>query len=151
MKRKQALDRLDWRILDALQADARMTHTAIGKRIGLSPPAVAERIRRLEEHGVIDGYAARLNPKQLGLEIGAFIRLQTTHAQIRACLKAFAALPEIVEAHRITGEDCFIVRIVVDRMSRLEAAVDGLAQFGSVTTSIVLASYPPKPIAAPRG
>lgn len=148
MKRKRELDRLDWRILDALQRNARATNTEIGRKIGLSQPAVTARIQALEDAGVIEGYAARVNPKRLGREIAAFVRLQTTHAQIAACLKAFAAMPELVEAHRITGEDCFIVRVIVDRMSRLEASIDSLARFGPVTTSIILNSYAPKPIAA---
>ncbi|PTB19839.1 AsnC family transcriptional regulator [Trinickia symbiotica] len=147
MKPKQVdLDRLDWRILEALQTHARVTNTELGKRIGLSQPAVSARIKRLEEHGVIEGYAARVNAELVGRDISAIVRIQTTHAQIAKCLKAFSATPEIIEAHRITGEDCFIVRVVVQRMNQLEAVIDALARFGPVKTSIVLASYPHKAI-----
>ena len=141
-----ALDRLDWRILEALQRNARITNTELGKQIGLSQPAVTARIRRLEELGVIEGYAARINPGLVGRHIAALVRIRTTHAQIKHCLSAFDAMPEIVEAHRITGEDCFIVRVVVEEMAQLEAAIDALAKFGPVTTSVVLATYPVKPI-----
>ena len=137
-----ALDRQDWRILEALQRNARYSNTEIGKQIGLSQPAVAARIKRLEEQGVIEGYAAR--------SITAIVRIRTTHAEIKHCLSAFKAMSEIVEAHRITGEDCFIVRMVVEEMAQLETAIDALAKFGAVTTSVVLASYPPKAILGPQ-
>ncbi|MBC8725677.1 Lrp/AsnC family transcriptional regulator [Paraburkholderia sp. 31.1] len=140
------LDRLDWRILEVLQRNARVTNTQLGKQIGLSQPAVTARIRRLEERGVIEGYAARINPGLVGRGIAAIVRIRTTHAEIERCLSAFEAMPEIVEAHRITGEDCFIVRIVVEEMAQLETAIDALARFGPVATSVVLASYPPKAI-----
>lgn len=143
-----ALDRLDWRILEVLQRDARISNTELGKQIGLSQPAVAARIRRLEEQGVIEAYSARVNAGLLGRGISALVRIRTTHAEIKRCLAAFESMPEIVEAHRITGEDCFIVRVVVEAMPQLEAAIDALARFGPVTTAIVLASYPPKGIAA---
>ncbi|WP_429341714.1 Lrp/AsnC family transcriptional regulator [Paraburkholderia sp. GAS42] len=147
MKPKQiVLDRLDWRIVEALQRNARVTNTELGKQIGLSQPAVTARIRRLEEQGVIEGYAARINPGLVGRGIAAFVRIRTSHAEIKHCLSAFEAMPEVIEAHRITGEDCFIVRIVVEEMTQLEAAIDALARFGPVTTSVVLASYPPKAI-----
>ncbi len=138
------LDRLDWRILEALQGNARISNTELGKQVGLSQPAVTARIRRLEEQGVIEGYGARVNARLVGRPISALVRLRTTHAEIQRCLEAFAAMPEIVAADRITGEDCFMVRIVVAEMPQLEQAIDGLARFGAVSTSVVLASYPPK-------
>ena len=147
MKQKQVtLDRLDWGILEVLQRNARISNTELGKQIGLSQPAVTARIKRLEEQGVIEGYSARINPGLVGRGIAAIVRIRTTHAEIKRCLSAFETMPEIVEAHRITGEDCFMVRIVVEEMTQLEAAIDALARFGPVTTSVVLASYPPKTI-----
>lgn len=144
MKAKQALDRLDCRIINLLQCNARMSNTEIGKRIGLSQPAVTARIQRLEDTGVIEGYGARVNARLAGLGICALIRLKTTHSEIDACLSVFQTMPSIVGADRITGDDCFIVRVTVTAMSELEAAIDALARLGSVTTSIVLATYPPK-------
>ncbi|PFH11177.1 Lrp/AsnC family leucine-responsive transcriptional regulator [Collimonas sp. PA-H2] len=138
------LDKLDWRILEILQDNARITNTELGKQVGLSQPAITARIRQLEEQGVIESYTARINHRLVGRDISAFIRIRTSHAQIAKCLKAFEALPEVIEAHRITGEDCFVVRVVVEHMAQLEATIDALAKFGPVTTSIVLASYPQK-------
>jgi Lrp/AsnC family transcriptional regulator, leucine-responsive regulatory protein len=149
MKQRQELDRLDWKILDALQQNARITNTQIGRRIGLSQPAVTARIQRLEERGVITGYTARIAAKLVGAEVSAFIRLNAPHSAIRACLAEFEAMPEVVEMHRITGVDCFIAKVVVFDMLQLEAAIDRIAQFGPVTTSVVLASYTGKPIPPP--
>ncbi|MBB6588992.1 Lrp/AsnC family transcriptional regulator (plasmid) [Ralstonia solanacearum] len=93
---------------------------------------------------------ARINPGLVGRGIAAIGRIRTTHARIKQCLGAFEAMPEIVEAHRVTGEDCIIVRIVVEEMAQLELAIDALTRFGAVTTSVVLASYPPKTIRGSR-
>lgn len=149
MKTKPPVDRLDSRILGLLQTDARMSNTEIGKRIGLSQPAVTARIQRLEESGVIEGYGARIDARRAGLGISALIRLKTTHSRIADCLARFQTMPAVVGADRITGEDCFIVRVTVAEMSELESAIDELASLGAVTTSIVLASYPPKPLVIP--
>jgi Lrp/AsnC family leucine-responsive transcriptional regulator len=150
MKPKFEADRIDWKILELLQRDARMTNTEIGKIVGLSQPAVTARIRALEDAGVIEMYSARINARALGHEITAIIRLRTSHDKINQCLKAFNAIPEILEAHRITGEDCFIVKASFAQMPKLEATIDALARFGSVTTSLVLASYAPKPLMMPE-
>ena len=149
MKPKFEADRIDWKIIELLQRNARMTNTEVGKIVGLSQPAVTARIRMLEEAGVIEGYAARINPRAVGQEITAIIRLRTTHEKIGQCLKAFERIPEILEAHRITGEDCFIVKATFAHMPNLEAVIDALAKFGAVTTSLVLASYKSKPLTAP--
>lgn len=118
--------------------------------VGLSQPAVTARIQALEAAGVIEAYAARINPSALGMEITAIIRLRTTHEKIAECLKTFEQIPEILEANRITGEDCFIVKTSFYRMPRLEEVIDCLVRFGSVITSLVLASYPSKPFVEPR-
>lgn len=147
MNEKRTLDKLDCRILELLQRNARMSNTEIGKRIGLSQPAVTARIQKLEDDGVIEGYGARINARRAGLEISALIRLKTTHDKIEACLHMFDAMPAITAADRVTGEDCFVVRATVGAMSQLEAVIDSLAAFGAVSTSIVLATYPSKPLA----
>lgn len=151
MKSRFEADRLDWKILELLQRYARMTNTEIGKIVGLSQPAVTARIRAMEEAGVIEGYGARVNPRALGREITAIIRLRTTHEKIGACLKAFEDIAEVLEGHRITGEDCFLIKTTFAEMPRLEAAIDNLEKFGSVTTSLVLANYAPKPLMPPSG
>ena len=144
MKPKQILDRLDKRILELLQRNARMSNTDIGKQVGLSQPAVTARIQRLEDSGVIEGYGARINPRLAGLEITALIRLKTTHERIEECLGIFRTMPAVVAADRVTGEDCFVARVTVAEMGELEAAIDQFARLGGVTTAIVLATYPPK-------
>jgi Lrp/AsnC family transcriptional regulator, leucine-responsive regulatory protein len=146
MNQKFELDRKDWQILEVLQANARCSNTEIGKRIGLSQPAVTARIQRLEEAEIIEGYTARLNPKRIGAEITAVIRLRPQHSMLPQCLKAFERMPEIIEVCRMTGEECFLLKAVVGKMAELEAVIDRLLHFGPVTTSIVLASYPPKPV-----
>jgi Lrp/AsnC family leucine-responsive transcriptional regulator len=118
---------IDWKILVLLQHNARIASTEIGKLVGLSQPAVTSRIQRLEDAGVIEGYTARVNAKKVGREISALIRLKTSHAHIHACLKLFDRAPEILEAYRITGEDCFVVKAAFDRMTRLESTIDALA------------------------
>jgi Lrp/AsnC family transcriptional regulator, leucine-responsive regulatory protein len=146
MNSKSAPDAIDWKILKLLQQNARTANTEIGRSVGLSQPAVTSRIQRLEDAGVIEGYGARLNPKKLGREISCFIRLKTSHANVHSCLKAFEKIPEIQEAYRVTGEDCFVVRATFDRMAKLEGTIDVLAKFGAVTTSMILGAYPVKPL-----
>jgi Lrp/AsnC family leucine-responsive transcriptional regulator len=146
MNSKTGPDSIDWKILTLLQENARLSNTEIGKTVGLSQPAVTARIQRLEHEGVIEGYAARLNPKRVGREILAIIRVKTTYAHLRNCLKALDEVPEVLEVCRVTGEDCLLIKGAFEHMSQVESLIDRLAQFGSVATSFVLASYPPKPM-----
>lgn len=134
------LDEKDVVILEALQEDGRLPLSELGRRVGLSQPAMSERVKRLEERGVIVGYGARVNPQALGLRVMAIIRLKTTHEQIRACLKQFDALPHIIEVHRVTGDDCFVLKAIVPAPEDLAIIVDKIGQFGAVTTSLVLRS-----------
>lgn len=134
------LDKKDWLILEALQTDARQSLAALGKRIGLSQPAMSERVRKLEEAGVIEGYGARINLRSLGLALQAIVRVRTTHEHIKSYVRLFENMPEVLEADRLTGEDCFIVRCAFAEPQDLERVVDALAVHGSVTTSLVLSS-----------
>lgn len=134
------LDKKDRLILEALQRDARQSLAAIGKRIGLSQPAMSERVRKLEDAGVIEGYGARVNLRAIGIGLQAIIRIQTTHEGIRKYVELFEAMPEVLEADRVTGEDCFIVRCAIAEPQDLERVVDALARHGGVTTSLVLSS-----------
>lgn len=134
------IDKKDRLILEALQADARQSLASIGKRIGLSQPAMSERVRKLESSGVIEGYGARVNLRALGVGLQAIIRIDTSHAGIARYLKLFEAMPEVLSADRVTGEDCFIVRCAIAEPQDLERVVDALAVDGSVTTSLVLSS-----------
>jgi Lrp/AsnC family leucine-responsive transcriptional regulator len=140
------LDAKDIAILEALQTDGRISLSALGRRIGLSQPSMSERVKRLEERGIITGYGARIDPLALGLALSAIIRLKTTHEHMRACLETFERLPYIVEAHRVTGDDCYVLKALVPSAGDLAAIVDTIGRFGPVTTSVVLQSQPPRPI-----
>jgi Lrp/AsnC family leucine-responsive transcriptional regulator len=146
MNSKSAPDHIDWKILELLQHNARLSNTEMGKLVGLSQPAVTARIQRLEDVGVIEGYSARLNPRCLGREISALIRLKTTHANIHHCLNTFERIPHILEIYRITGEDCFMVKATFQQMSQLESTIDAIGKFGAVTTTMILATFPPRPL-----
>lgn len=134
------VDKKDRQILEALQADARQSLAALGKKIGLSQPAMSERVHKLEHSGVIEGYGARVNLRALGVGLEAIIRIRTTHAGIARYLALFEAMPEVLSADRVTGEDCFIVRCAIAEPQDLERVVDALAVEGAVTTSLVLSS-----------
>ena len=111
---ERRLDRLDLSILEALQDNARTPLSEVGRRIGLSQPATSERVKRLEERGIIAGYGARIDPAALGLGMMAIIRLKTTHEHIKPALRAFAEMPHVIEVHRMTGEDCFLLKVRAD-------------------------------------
>jgi Lrp/AsnC family transcriptional regulator, leucine-responsive regulatory protein len=97
-------------ILKALQQDARQSLAALGRRIGLSQPAISERVRKLEEGGVIAGYGARINLNAVGLKLQAVVRIRTTHEHIQRYVTLFKSMPEVLDAVRVTDEDCFVVR-----------------------------------------
>ncbi|NBN65021.1 Lrp/AsnC family transcriptional regulator [Pannonibacter tanglangensis] len=143
---RQPLDPTDLAILDILQVDARISVSELGRRVGLSQPATSERMKRLEDRGVISGYAARVNPAALGLDMMAVVRLRTTHDRIAECLSRFQQLPQVLEVLRLTGEDCFLLKVLVPTPSALETLVDDIGRFGPVTTSLVLRSEPLKPV-----
>ena len=141
-----ALDPTDVAIIEVLQEDGRIAISELGRRIGLSQPATSERVKRLEERGIITGYAAKINPAALGLRMMVVIRLRTTHEHIQSCLKQFSEMPHVMEVLRLTGEDCFILKVFVPSPQELETIVDAVARHGAVTTSLVLRSEPSKPI-----
>jgi Lrp/AsnC family leucine-responsive transcriptional regulator len=140
------LDPTDVAIIEVLQEDGRIAISELGRRVGLSQPATSERVKRLEERGIITGYTAKINPAALGLRMMAVIRLRTTHEHIQACLKQFSEMPHVMEVLRLTGEDCFILKVFVPSPRELETIVDAVARHGAVTTSLVLRSEHPKPI-----
>ncbi|MFD1694012.1 Lrp/AsnC family transcriptional regulator [Roseibium aestuarii] len=140
------LDPTDIAILEILQENARIGISELGRRIGLSQPATSERVKRLEERGVITGYGARISPEALGLGMMALIRVATTHEHIKPCLKQFAEMPHVIEVHRLTGEDCFLLKVLVPDPGQLETIVDAVARHGAVKTALVLRSEPAKPL-----
>lgn len=143
---RSRLDPTDIKIIEVMQANGRITISELGRTVGLSQPATSERVKRLEDRGVVAGYSARIDPAALGLGMMAIIRLRTTHEHIRTCLDLFSEMPHVIEVLRLTGEDCFHLKVLVPSPGELETIVDSIARFGSVTTSIVLRSEQPKPI-----
>ncbi|HWD83384.1 MAG TPA: Lrp/AsnC family transcriptional regulator [Kribbella sp.] len=141
-----SLDSIDRAILAILQTDGRLSGADIGRKVGLSQPAVSARIQRLERSGVIAGYRAVVDPARVGLNIHAVVRVRTTHARIREALELFASLPEVARAYRLTGEDCFLLDIHTTDAGRLEQVVDSVGRLGPVSTSLVLREYPAKPL-----
>ncbi|XVV13737.1 Lrp/AsnC family transcriptional regulator [Actinoplanes sp. CA-131856] len=146
-----ALDRTDWRLLAELQRDGRSSYAELARAVAMSPSAVAERIRRLEESGVIAGYQARIEPERVGLQVMAFVRLRYPTGNYRPFHALLDSTPEIVEAHHVTGEDCFFLKVLTRSMRHLEEVTGRIAGLGAVTTSVVYSSpLPARPISAPE-
>ena len=143
---EKELDPTDLSMIEILQQDGRVSVSELGRRVGLSQPAASERLKRLEERGVISGYRAIVDPAAVGLGMMALIRLRTSHEHIRPCLKQFSEMPEIIEILRLTGEDCFMLKVLVPTPAHLETIVDSIARHGAVTTSLVLRNEPAKAI-----
>jgi len=135
-----ALDRTDWRLLAELQRDGRASYAELARAVAMSASAVAERIRRLEEAGVIAGYQATINPERVGLTVMAFVRVRYPTGNYRPFHAVLESTPEIVEAHHVTGEDCFILKVLARSMRHLEEVTGRIAGLGPVTTSVVYSS-----------
>ena len=140
----ESLDQTDLRILDALQQDGRASYADLARTVSMSPSAVAERVRRLEESGVIAGYSAVVDPERLGLDILAFIRLRYPVNNYKPFYDLIAVMPEVVEAHHVTGEDCFVLKVLASSMRHLEQVAGQVAGLGSVTTTVVYSSPLPR-------
>jgi Lrp/AsnC family leucine-responsive transcriptional regulator len=138
------IDEMNRRILGELQEDGRMSLAELGRRVGLSSPAVAERLQRLERDGVIAGYRAEIDPRALGLSLSAVIRVRPAPGQLENVAELAKRTPEVVECRRITGEDCFIATAHVRDVEHLEAVIDHVVALGQTTTSIVQSSPVPR-------
>ena len=135
-----ALDEISWRILAALQENARLGYTELGRRVGLTAPAVAERVRRLEESGIISGYRVELNLERVGLLMTAFIRFANRDRPASEVNQLVATLPEVLECHHVTGADCYVLKVAVTSVGHLERLIERLLRYGECTTSIILSS-----------
>jgi Lrp/AsnC family transcriptional regulator, leucine-responsive regulatory protein len=138
-----ALDPLNIRLLEELTREPRLSMAELGRRVGLSSPAVSERVRRLEESGVIQGYRLVLNPKALGLPVAAYIRVRPNPGPLPTVAELVKHIPEVVECHRVTGEDCFILKVYLPAMDQLDIILDRLLMHGTTTTSIIQSSPVP--------
>jgi Lrp/AsnC family leucine-responsive transcriptional regulator len=135
-----SLDETDWRILVALQRDARMSYADLAREVSMSPSALTERVRRLEERGVISGYRATVDLERVGLPILAWVRLRYPSGNYGPFDRLMADLPEALEAHHVTGEDCFLVKVAARSMRHLESVTGRLSTLGAVTTTVVYSS-----------
>jgi Lrp/AsnC family leucine-responsive transcriptional regulator len=143
----ELLDDINVRLLKELRQDPRLTMSELGRRVAMSAPAVTERVRRMEEAGIIVGYRLDINPSPLGLPITIYIRIRPNPGQLPRVAELAGQIPEVVECHRITGEDCFIVKAHIPGMDQLDRILDRFLLYGSTTTSIVQSS--PVPLREP--
>ena len=137
-------------LLRALQAEPRLPVSELARRVGMSAPAVRERLQRLEETGVIAGYRLELDPKALGLPVMAIVRLRPMPGQLQRVVELVRDTPNVSECHRVTGEDCFIMKLHLASIADLDQALDRFLVHAATTTSIVQSSpVPPRPLPLP--
>ncbi|GAC1391019.1 MAG: Lrp/AsnC family transcriptional regulator [Ktedonobacteraceae bacterium] len=141
LETEKLMDSAGWHLLEALQQDARLSYTELGQRVGLSAPAVAERVRRMEDAGIISGYHAEINRAKLGFPITAIIRMSTFPGD--RCTRFTAStqdMPEVLECSRVTGGDALIIKVMASSVEHLETLINHLAEHGQLTTSMVLST-----------
>ena len=131
------LDEIDRRLVAELGADGRLTMAELGRRVSMSPPAVAERVQRLERSGVITGYKAVIDPKAIGYPLAAVVRVRPASRQLQRIPELARDTPEVVECYRITGEDCFFLKLHLRSIDDLEEILDRFVEYGQTTTSII--------------
>jgi Lrp/AsnC family leucine-responsive transcriptional regulator len=140
-KGEQTMDQLDIRLLELLQLDGRMTLSELSKKLSLSRPSITERLRRLQEKGIIEGFSARVSPKEIGRDVIVFIQVsemkKLTYAEFEKWIKQD---PDIVECHRLTGSISYLLKAAVTGMDHLSKLIDKLTPYGNLNTSIVLSS-----------
>ena len=128
-----------------------MTMSELARRLEMSSPAVTDRVQRLEENGIITGYRLELDPRALGWPVAAFVRIRPGPGQLNRIADLARNAPEVVECHRITGEDCFLMKVYVTEIDKLEEVLDRFLMYGQTTSSIVQSSpVPPRPIPLPE-
>jgi Lrp/AsnC family leucine-responsive transcriptional regulator len=143
MAANQLLDATNCLLISELQWDGRLSIAELGRRVGLSSPAVAERLQRLEQSGTIRGYHADVDPRALGLTLGAIIRVRPSPGQIQNVADLARETPEVVECHRVTGDDCYIMRAHLRDVLHLEEVIDRFTVLGQTTTSVMQSSPVP--------
>ena len=134
------MDKKSFQVLELLAGDARLSFNALARLVGLSPPAVAERVRRLEEGGVLLGYRVELERDKIGLPITAFLRLSCSGANFQAIRRLATELPEVLECHHITGDSCFLIKCVAPSVASLEGLIERFREHGEAESSVVLST-----------
>jgi len=148
--KERLLDSLGWKLLIELQKDARVSFAELGRRVGLSTPAVAQRVRRMEDEGIIIAYRAEISPSHVGLPITAFIRMSIVGDVLAKLTAQVRSMPEIVECHRGTGADSFIMKVNVVSVEHLTGVIDHLTPYGTTSTSLVLTSIVERNLLGPE-
>jgi Lrp/AsnC family leucine-responsive transcriptional regulator len=138
------LDEVNLRLLTELQSEGRIGMAELGRRIGMSAPAVAERVQRLERAGVIAGYQAEIDPAKLGFPVAAIVRIRPAPGQLARIPEVARETPEVVECYRITGEDCFLIKLYLRAIDELEELLDRFTPYGLTTTSIIHSAPVPR-------
>jgi len=134
------LDATDWRILRELQKDARLSFNELGRRVALSAPAAAERVRKLEDRGVITGYSAQIDPSQVGLPLLLFIQMRCDPEKCLLRTSTADSFPEVLEMHKLSGNYCTLLKVAVSSMQHMEALTERLGKHGHVIVNIVTSS-----------
>jgi len=134
------IDDIDKKILTELQQDARTSFAELGRRVGLTTPAVIERVRKIEDAGIVTGYRIEIDPAKIGLPITAFIRMSITGVDYSHIIEVAEQSKEVLECHRGTGGDSFIMKVAVSSVEHLQELIDRLTPYGITTTTIVLSS-----------
>ncbi len=135
--RDNGLDRIDAAIIRELCADSRIPRAELARRVGLSAPSVAERVRRLEDAGIITGYGARIDPLRLGYGLTILIRARPLPGELGKMIEAIRNTPQIVSCDRVSGDDCFVARAHVRDVAEMEAVIDRIVPFGATNSSVV--------------
>ena len=145
------MDQTDWRILGELQRDGRLSYNQLARRVNLSPPAVAERVRRLEEQGIITGYRALVDPAKAGLPLTAFVMMRCTPGRCLLQTSNADDYPEVVEIHKLSGQACSMLKVRVASMQHLEGLFERIGErHGQITTHVVLSTqYEGRPVEPP--
>jgi len=138
------LDSTDRKIIGELTSDGRVSLAELGRRVNLSSPAVAERVQRLERAGVIIGYHAEIDPRALGYQLTAIVRIKPGPGQLQRIPELALEIPEVGECHRITGEDCFYLKVHLRSIDELSLVLDRFLTYGETTTSLINASPIPR-------
>ena len=151
MQIESELDETGRKILAALQQEGRMPFSALGRKVGLSAPAVAERVRRMEDMGLITGWRALVDRRRLGWTMTAFMRVSCPGEKYQAVRRLALDLPEVIDCHHVTGEDCFFVKLSVGSVEHLERIIDRFRDVGRTVSSLALSTVvEDKPPAIPR-
>lgn len=133
-----AIDTLNWKILQCLQVNARQTNVEIGKKVGISSPAVSERIKKMEDLGIISGYHAVVSPFQVGYQFKAIITVRAFMGKLKPFLQMIKNYEEVLNCYRITGNENIVLEVVLENQNHLESFIDELIKYGETKTQIVL-------------